>query len=433
MARILYVILDGLGDRPVPALGDRTPLEAAAVPFLGALALEGRTGLVQTVGQGIAPESDVAVLAMLGYDPFTYHTGRGVFEAVGSGIPFRDGDLALRGNFATAGEGNVIVDRRAGRDLTPEDVVPLADAVTRGVRLTAAPAEVEIRASIGHRAGVVIRRTNGRLSAKISNTDPAYGRVEGLGVARETEGTEVERCAPLEDSEDARIAAALVNEFTQQSRAILEHHPVNERRRRLGKLPANLILLRDAGDHLPALPPIQERFGVRFGCFVEMPVERGIAELTGMTVIPVPPSIGDHERVYTAWARTAAREFRRYDGLYMHLKGPDEPGHDREAEAKRAVIEIIDRAFFGTLLQEVPLDEVVIAVTADHATPCTLGRHSDDPVPLLVAGAGIAPDGSRVFNEAACARGSLGTIRGVDVMPLLVRLRTPTQTEPGPM
>ncbi|HEX4836205.1 MAG TPA: alkaline phosphatase family protein [bacterium] len=433
MARILYAVLDGLGDRPVPALGGRTPLEAAAVPFLGALTLEGRTGLVQTVGPGIAPESDVAVLAMLGYDPFTYHTGRGVFEAVGAGIPFRDGDLALRGNFATAGEGSAILDRRAGRDLTSEEVGPLADAVTRGVRLRAAAATIEVRASIGHRAGVVIRRTGGRLSAKITNTDPAYGRVEGLGVAREKAGTEVERCEPLEDSEEARTAAALVNEFTDQARAILEHHPVNERRRREGKLPANLILVRDAGDHLPHLPAIQERFGIRFGCFVEMPVERGIAELTGMTVIPVPPSGPDHERVYTTWAQTAAREFRRYGGLYMHLKGPDEPGHDRDPEAKRAVIEVIDRAFFGTLLQEVPLDEVLIAVTADHATPSTLGRHSDDPVPLLIAGAGIVPDGSRVFNEAACAQGSLGTLRGVDVMPLLVRLTTPTQTEPGPM
>ena len=114
MARILYTVLDGLGDRPVPALGGRTPLEAAAVPFLGALTLDGRTGLVQTVGAGIAPESDVAVMAILGYDPFKYHTGRGVFEVVGSGMRFADGDLALRGNFATGGEGRTIVDRRAG-------------------------------------------------------------------------------------------------------------------------------------------------------------------------------------------------------------------------------------------------------------------------------------------------------------------------------
>ena len=100
MKKVLYVVLDGLGDLPVPQLGGRTPLEAAAVPFLGALTLDGRTGLVQTVGKGIAPESDVAVMAILGYDPFRYHTGRGVFEVVGSGMAFTDGTLALRGNFA---------------------------------------------------------------------------------------------------------------------------------------------------------------------------------------------------------------------------------------------------------------------------------------------------------------------------------------------
>ncbi|HYM70650.1 MAG TPA: 2,3-bisphosphoglycerate-independent phosphoglycerate mutase [bacterium] len=423
MTRVLYVVLDGLADQPVPALGNRTPLEAAAVPFLGALTLEGRTGLVQTVGKGIAPESDVAVTAILGYDPFTYHTGRGVFEAVGSDMPFADGNLALRGNFATGGAGRTILDRRAGRDLASEDARALAEAVTRDVRLAAAPAELEVRASVAHRAAVVIRRRDGRLSAKISNTDPAYGRVgEGLGVANVEVGNQVERCRPLDDSEEARVAAALVNEFSDRAHEVLERHPANARRRERGRPPANLLLVRDAGDHLPKMPPIAERFGVEFGCFVEMPVERGIAELTGMTVIPVPPSGADKERVYTEWAHTAAREYKKHGGLYMHLKGPDEPGHDKDCRAKTEVIEIIDRAFFGTLLQEVPLDDVVILVTADHATPCILGRHSDDPVPLLVAGVGVTSDGSRMFNEAACARGSLGLLKGTDLMPLVTTL-----------
>jgi len=421
MRPILYVILDGLGDRPVPALGGRTPLGAAHIPELTALARRGRTGLVQTVGPGIAPESDVAVTAILGYDPFAYHAGRGVFEAVGAGMAFQDGDLALRGNYATVGEGLRILDRRAGRDLTGEEAGALADAVTKDLRFDAAPADLEVRASIGHRCGVVIRRRSGRLSAKISNTDPAYGRVEGLGVAREQAGDTPEECTPLEPTEEARTAAALVNEFTRRAHALLDHHPVNERRRARGRPPANMILLRDAGDHLPAMPPIAERFGVQFGCFVEMPVERGIAQLTGMRVIPVPPSGADKAGVYAAWARTALEEITRSGGLYIHLKGPDEPGHDGECEAKRAVIEIIDRAFFATLLPGIDLEEVVLAVTADHATPCTLHRHSDDPVPLVLAGAGVPPNGSREWSEAACAHGSLGIQRGIDLMPLLVR------------
>ncbi len=280
-----------------------------------------------------------------------------------------------------------------------------------------------MQASIGHRAAVAIRRRGGRLSAKISNTDPAYGRVgDGLGVANAVVGNQVVRCEPLDGSEEARTAAALVNEFTDRAQEVLDRHPANARRRERGRPPANLLLVRDAGDHLPKLPPIAERFGIEFGCFVEMPVERGIAELSGMTVIPVPPSGADKERVYTEWAQTAAREYRNHGGLYIHIKGPDEPGHDGDWRGKTAIIETIDRVFFGTLLDLVSLDDVVIAVTADHATPATLGRHSDDPVPLLVAGAGVRPDGSRVFNEAACAHGSLGTLMGTDIMPLLARL-----------
>src|SRR5919109_4935787 len=114
MNRLLYVCLDGLGDDPIPELDDRTPLEAARTPFLDSLARRGRTGTVVTVGEGIAPESDIAVFAILGYDPRDEHPGRGVLEALGSGMEFNDGDLGLRVNFATA-EGQRIADRRVGR------------------------------------------------------------------------------------------------------------------------------------------------------------------------------------------------------------------------------------------------------------------------------------------------------------------------------
>src|ERR671925_60854 len=125
-AKLLYVCLDGLGDDPNPGLGDRTPLEAAATPFLDDLAARGRNGLVHTVGPDIAPESDIAVFAILGYDPAEQHPGRGVLEALGSGMAFEDGDLAHRVNFATQEDGR-IMDRRVGRDFSKEEAGPLAN------------------------------------------------------------------------------------------------------------------------------------------------------------------------------------------------------------------------------------------------------------------------------------------------------------------
>src|SRR5271157_4358282 len=110
--KLIYVVIDGMGDLPIEALGNKTPLEAAITPNLDFLARNGKTGLMYSVRKGVAPESDVAVISLLGYDPFTHSTGRGVIEAVGAGMSFDDGDLALRCNFATLGKGKEIIDRR---------------------------------------------------------------------------------------------------------------------------------------------------------------------------------------------------------------------------------------------------------------------------------------------------------------------------------
>src|ERR671925_931283 len=167
MNRLLYVCLDGLGDDPIPELDDRTPLEAARTPFLDSLARRGRTGTVVTVGEGIAPESDIAVFAILGYDPRDEHPGRGVVEAVGAGMDFRDGDLAFRVNFAT-GEWPTILDRRVGRDLSSEEATALAEEVNRN--LTLPKATFELRATVEHRGALVIRSEEGPLSAEVTNT-----------------------------------------------------------------------------------------------------------------------------------------------------------------------------------------------------------------------------------------------------------------------
>jgi 2,3-bisphosphoglycerate-independent phosphoglycerate mutase len=417
MKRLLYVCLDGLGDDPVPELDGRTPLEAAATPMLDRLASDGRTGVVTTVGEGIAPESDIAVFAILGYDPREEHPGRGVVEAVGVGMDFEDGNLAYRVNFATA-DYPEILDRRVGRDLTSDESRALAQEVNDNLELP--NATFELRATVEHRGTLVIRPNDGRLSANVTNTDPAYHKDGHLGVALETFEPRVATCEPLDGSEETHRAADLTNMFVEESARILDASEVNAARRRDGKLPGNLILTRDGGDHRPRLEPIDRRFGPRWGCFVEMPVERGIAVLLGMAPVDAPRLHAEED--YAAWARLAADALEGYDALYVHIKGPDVPAHDGRAEDKRDVIELIDRAFFAEVIPRLDPRNTVVAVTADHSTSCVRKAHTAEPVPLLVAGGGVQADGVTTFGEHACAEGALGHLRGVEIVPRLADL-----------
>jgi 2,3-bisphosphoglycerate-independent phosphoglycerate mutase len=413
---LLYVCLDGLGDDPIPEFGDRTPLEAADTPFLDSLAARGRTGNVITVAPGVAPESDIGVFGILGYDPREEHPGRGVIEAVGIGMDFDEDDLAYRINFATA-EWPEIVDRRVGRDLSSDESQALAEEVQGGLHLP--NATFQLRATVEHRGALVLRSTDGPLSANVSNTDPAYGKQGHLGVALETFEPKVVTAEPLDDTPEARRGADLTNAFVEGAARILDRSAVNVRRRALGKLPGNLILTRDGSDHLPPIQPIKERFGPSWGCFVEMPVERGIAMLLGMEAVDA-PRLDDSDASFAAWADLAAEALEGFDALYVHIKGPDIPAHDGRAVDKRDVIAAIDRAFFGEVLSKIDLRTTMVAVTADHSTSSLRKAHTDDPVPLVIAGGPVTPDGSPSFGETVAARGSLGTLLGPEIVPMLV-------------
>ncbi len=420
MNQLLYVCLDGLGDDPIPEFGGKTPLEAARTPVLDRLAQKGALGLVHTVGEDVAPESDIAVFAILGYDPRHEHPGRGVLEALGSGMEFRDGDLAYRVNFATQ-EGGVIIDRRVGRDLPSEDAEALAKEVNGSLKLPGAA--FELRATVEHRGALVLHPHEGALSANVTNTDPAYAKQGALGVALETFEDRVATAEPLDDTEEARRAADLTNAFVEGAARILEESEVNRRRRQEGRLPANLVLTRDGGDRIPDLVPIKKRFGPEWGCFVEMPVERGIALVLGMAPVDA-PTMSSRQEQYSAWAALAGEALDGYDALYIHIKGPDVPAHDGKAEEKRRVIEDIDAAFFAEVLPRIDPTRTLLAVTADHSTSCVRKAHTAEPVPLLVAGPGVRSDASTAFGEGAAKDGVLGALKGPEIMPRLMDLLT---------
>ncbi len=405
-------MLDGVGDLPHPDLMGKTPLDAASTPNLDRLTKNGRMGEVISVGKGIAPESDIAVFNMLGYKfKHNDYVGRGVVEAVGIGIDFKNGDLALRGNFATLDNNEVIIDRRAGRKIEKYDAESIAREIEEQVNFSDPNASVIVAPTIDHR--LVIRiRSNESLSSNITNTDPAYLRVAGMGVAKAvTDFLKIEKCFPLDETSSSKLTANLVNEFTAQSLSIMKKSEVNQQRSKKGKKLLNSILLRDAGNKLPIVKPINDLHAMKFSCIVDMPVEIGISEILKMKTYSA-GGLADYEKK----AYVAAKALNEQNAIYVHLKGPDEFGHDGDSKGKMRNIEDIDRKFFGTLLDNIDTAKVVVIISADHSTPCIMKGHSDDPVPLLISGDIITNDDTQRYTEIEAKKGAIGLIEGAQVV-----------------
>ena len=419
--KLFFIVIDGMGDLPIKELGNKTPLEFAKTPHMDFLAKKGKTGLMYTVGKGIAPESDVAVISILGYDPHKYHTGRGIFEAVGTGVPVKNGDLAIRCNFATVDNKKRILNRRVGRDLATEEAKQLSNAINEKIHLDSYPADFQFASTLGHRGVLVIYPKKGHFSSKIANTDPAYSRFEGISIAETKVKMVARKCEPTDTTEEAKVSAQLVNEFIQKSHKILENHIINKKRASEGKLKANIILTRDAGEKMPKLFNINEKYDVRFACLADMPVEKGIAKLAGMYAADLPPPSKNLKEDCVLRAEKLLALQSSFDCFYIHLKGPDESGHDGKFNVKAQFIAMIDEYFFGELLPKINLKDSIICVTADHSTPCKLKAHSDDPVPLLISGNEIKGDQVQRFSEKECKKGSLGILaNGTELMPKLM-------------
>jgi 2,3-bisphosphoglycerate-independent phosphoglycerate mutase len=416
--KLVYILLDGIGDLPHSSLNDLTPLEAAYTPNLDALARNGAMGRVISVGKGIAPQSDIAVFNMLGYSfKDGSYVGRGVIESIGCNIDFRDGDLALRGNFATVDDNLKIIDRRAGRVITSEEAKSVCETLSDNIRFSDKHISVRLEPTIAHRVVIRFRHGSMKLSDKITNTDPAYDKVDGIGIAKTiTDDVYIQESEAQEDTEPARVAAKMLNEFTAQVVQLLRDHPINRARIAAGKKPMNCILARDSGTRYPNVEPISKKYGMSVGCIVDMPVEIGISKVLGIKMYHA-GEISDYEKK----AKVAANSLKSVNAIYVHIKGPDEFGHDGDARGKKKNIEDIDRHFFGTLKQELKMDAAIV-VCGDHSTPCIKKGHSDDPVPLLVSGSMVKQDGSARFTENYGKRGRLGLLMGVDVLPTAIKM-----------
>ncbi len=395
----LLIVLDGAGDRRIKELEGKTAFEAAETPHLDMLAEKGQTGLMNVIGHGQTPGSDTAHLSLFGYDPEEHYPGRGPLEALGAGLDSKPGDVAFRSNFATIDEDFVVKDRRAGRDISPEEGSALGEKID-GMIIE----DVTIRFvhTVEHRGAIVLRGPD--LSADISDIDP-----------HET-GKRILTCNP--HSPEAEKTARIVNEFVKRSHELLKDLEVNKKRVERGLPPANVILLRGAGKH-EDVPTVKKRYGIKSAVIAGGALYIGTAKYVGMDHIMVEGQTGTIETNFDGIAEKTIECIKSgYDYVFVHIKAPDNASHDGNAAEKVLAIEKSD-VMIGKILDEVG-DKLVVLVTADHCTPVSVGEHTCDPVPVVLYCDFIRPDRVNRFSEFDMANGSLHMIRGLDVMPLLL-------------
>lgn len=396
--KIFIVILDGLADRPVADLGNKTPLQVAEKPNLNWFAENGICGQMDPIAPGIRPGSDTSHLAILGYDPHKVYTGRGPFEAAGVGLSLEPGDVAFRCNFGTIDQEGLVRDRRAGRirEGTSEIARDLDGLAIEGAYIT-------FKEGTEHRAVLILRGEG--LSPKVTDVDPHKVGVRYL------------KCQPLEP--EASRTADIVNEFVEKSKKILENHDVNKKRLENGDLPANIIMPRGAGVY-PHIQSLEEKFGLRSAVVGGVTLVKGICKVAGMDTLDVPGATGGLDTDMIAKGQAAIRALESYDLVFLNVKAGDICGHDGDADGKVKVVQRLDQ-MMSIIRREIP-DDVVMAVTSDHTTPVSVRDHTGDPVPLMIYGKDIRVDDVTSYDEMAAAKGSLGRIRGSDLMPILINL-----------
>lgn len=398
--KVLFLVLDGISDRPCEALDGVTPLTAAKTPVLDRLAAEGICGIMDTVAPGIRPGSDTSHLALLGYPPQEFYTGRGPLEAEGTGIHMTTGMIGFRCNFATVDADGLVTDRRAGRISGTE---PLAEAIREGVDLSDLGVEILFEAGAGHRAALALIGEG--LGDKVSSNDPKKEGAQPLTIRPGTD-----------DPADTKTARAC-NEFIRQSGKILYGHPLNVRRMEEGLPPANFLLIRGVGK-MGTFPQFSERYGLSGSVISAATLISGIGKVVGLEHIPVPGTTGSADSDLDAKVQAAIGELSRKDFVLMNIKGADEAGHDGKGILKRDFIEVIDAALAPLL----NLEGTLIVICADHSTPCSVKDHSADPVPVVIRGPGVRVDRTNRFDEVSCAEGGLHRIRGRDLMPITLDL-----------
>jgi 2,3-bisphosphoglycerate-independent phosphoglycerate mutase len=375
-SKIVFLVLDGLGDIPNPSFSYLTPLEAAQKPNMDMRARDsGVLGRIIPVAIGVTPGSGPGHLSLFGYDPEKYEIGRGVLEVLGLNMDLQDGDVAARANFCTVRDG-IVVDRRAGR-IPTEQTERLCEALSQAI-----PAidgiKVLIRPGKSHRFALIFRGQG--LSDSLTDADPHKDNKPFV------------HTAPKE--EQAQFAAKIVNTFIERALEVLK-----------GEERANGLLLRGFSAK-PEIPPFPAVNNLNALAIATYPMYRGIAKVLGMDVKEEPKDYDDIIDILRA-------NYDAYQFFFLHIKETDLAGEDGNFEAKVKAIETVDKI----LPPIYELNPQVLVITGDHSTPCPLKGHSWHPVPLLFITTTGERDGM-AFHEKNCLTGSIGTVFSKQLMSL---------------
>ncbi len=369
-AKVVMLVMDGIGDLAVKERGYLTPLEAASTPNMDALCKDAAQGRMIPVAPGITPGSGPGHLALFGYDPLEFQVGRGVIEALGLGLELKAGDVAARANFCTLDTKGIVTDRRAGRIDTSvcEELCALLASKIKKIGDT----EVIIKAGKGHRFVVVFRGKG--LEGPLTDSDPHR---EGLPIPP-SEAVDAK-------SAKAKKAAKLVSDFYKAALPLLAK-----------KRPANGFLMRGIA-HQPEIPLFEQRYQLKPACIAVYPMYKGLAQLVGMDKLEGSQTIAEQFERYLA-------EYDKYDFFFIHYKYTDMYGEDGNFDAKKKAVEDFDAAL-PILLKKKP---DVLVITGDHSTPCPVKGHSWHPQPVLLTSEISGSDKLERFTETGANTGSLG-------------------------
>lgn len=408
--KILLCIADGIGDRPCEVLGWKTPLQYANTPHLDQLAKDGQSGIMDLYQAGTPVGTDLGHMCMFGYDLKDY-PGRGPIEAFGENVELLAGDVAFRSNFGTVDEEINVIDRRAGR--IRENTEELAAALS-GMQIE--DVTVLFKEATEHRAVLVLRGSG--LSDAITDTDP---KVEKVAVKKPKE---------KDDSEAAKKTARILLEFQRRSYEILSNHPVNIKRVEEGLLPANYILTRGAGS-MPDIKKVAQQLKFKACCVAEESTVLGVARLAGFSTMTDPSFTGNIDTNIEKKAELAVEALKENDFVALHFKAPDLMGHDNKPEGKVKAIEKFDEMVGHAMkrIENADVGNVIIALAADHSTPCERREHSGDPVPILISGKNIRKDNVEKYDEVSSAAGAICRIKGKDLFYTLLDYLEVTKKE----